>query len=307
MGRNSKRRRKKITNIDKTEKDLIKNNNNQISLAVFMGKYDWEKLSYLVGIITVILSGGYVILNNIYVIIYQKDCEDFYKIPGKYFYNNIDNKAIEIIMLIICFFLFFSPSFIKRSIQKKDKYNKVIMYIYIGFLTIILGLVFGLINTLNLVTVLDKINTMIKIPNGLLQWINDNANLIILVVMIFAILAILLFCLVKEVGKIKYKKIKAVIMLIGFISYFISAVLFISAAGIKVSYSIKDKTQYEVLTIDKKNMVILSTVNDKFLITEYTLKDGTIFFMTNNYMIIDNNNIFISYLNFSSSPTIVSE
>ncbi|MBU5334735.1 hypothetical protein KQI61_21465 [Anaerocolumna aminovalerica] len=79
MGRNSKRRRKKITNIDKTEKDLIKNNNNQISLAVFMGKYDWEKLSYLVGIITVILSGGYVILNNIYVIIYQKDCEDFYK------------------------------------------------------------------------------------------------------------------------------------------------------------------------------------------------------------------------------------
>ncbi|MBU5334772.1 hypothetical protein KQI61_21665 [Anaerocolumna aminovalerica] len=181
------------------------------------------------------------------------------------------------------------------------------MYIYIGFLTIILGLVFGLINTLNLVTVLDKINTMIKIPNGLLQWINDNANLIILVVMIFAILAILLFCLVKEVGKIKYKKIKAVIMLIGFISYFISAVLFISAAGIKVSYSIKDKTQYEVLTIDKKNMVILSTVNDKFLITEYTLKDGTIFFMTNNYMIIDNNNIFISYLNFSSSPTIVSE
>lgn len=305
MGRSSKRRVKKIANIDKTEKVMSLNDNNSVPIASFIDKYAWEKLSYLFGIITVLLSSGYVILNNIYVITYQKDCEDFYKIPGKYFHSNIDNKAIYIIILIICFFTFFSPSIIKRSIQKKDKYNKVIMYIYIIFSTIILGLVLGYINTINLVTVLDKINTIIEIPNSVIQWINDHASLIMCIVVIFAMLTILIFCLVKEVGKIKYKKIKIIITVIGIMSYFITVVLFVSAAEIKVTYSIKDKIQYEVLTVDNKNMVILSTMDDKFLIAEYTLKDGDVLFLTKNYMIIDNSNIFISYIKFLSSPKIV--
>lgn len=307
MGKHSKRRRKKINEVDKVEGSESKNDNPQIVKTAFIDKYDWEKLSYFIGIITVILSGGYVIVNNIYIIIYQKDCEDFYKIPGKYFYNSIDNKAIYVIMLILCILIFSSPTIIKRNMQKKEGYNKIAMYIYLIFLTLILGLVLGLINTLNLVTVLEKINTIIKIPNGAIQWVNDHASLIMWVVVVFATLTILTFCLVKEVSKIKYKKIKSIITVIGIVSYFITAILFISAAEIKLNYSIKDKVQYEIVTVDNKPMVVLSTMDDMLLVVEYIINDGKVTFMTNKYMIVNNSNLMISYIELGFSPKIISD
>ncbi|MDD3173090.1 MAG: hypothetical protein PHF63_05455 [Herbinix sp.] len=304
MGRRSKTRDRKNNEANKINETANNNENNQTITATFIDRYDWEKLSYFVGIITVILSGGYVIVNNIYMITYQRDCEEFYKLPGKYFYNNIDIKAIYVIALILCIFIFFTPSIIKRNMQKRDGYKKFTIYIYILFLTLILGLVLGLINTLNLVTVLEKINTIIEIPNDTIQWINDHASLIMWIVVVLATLTILMFCLAKEVGKIRFKKIKALISIIGIASYFITAVLFISAAEIKLTYSVKDKVQYETVNINNKNMVVLSTIDDKFLVVEYSLKDGQVTFITNKYMIIDNSNIMIAYKEFESMPHI---
>ena len=307
MGRRAKIRAKKVNEMNKVAETVNKDDNNPIFGAKLIDKYDWEKLSYLVGIITVILSGGYVIVNNIYLIIYQKDCEDFYKIPGKYFYNSIDNKAVYVIILILSIFIFFSPTVIKRNMQKKDGYNKIVMYTYIISLTLIFGLVLGAINTLNLVTVLEKINSIIDIPNDAIQWINDHADIIMWTVVGFAFLTILMFCLIKEVSEIRYNKIKTLIKLIGLISYCITAILFISAAEIKLTYSIKEKVEYETVTIDSKNMVVLSTVGDKFLVVEYFLEDGKVMFITNNYMVVDNSNLMISYLKFRTYPDIISD
>lgn len=306
MGRRSKSRDKKQIELDNVAETVTKNENIKTTAATLIDKYDWEKLSYFVGIITVILSGGYVVINNVYTITYQRDCEDFYKIPGQYFYNSIDNKALFVMVLILCIFIFFSPTIIKRYIQKKGGYNKITMYVYVIFLTLIFGFVLGLINTLNLLTVLDKVNTVVKIPNVIIQWINDHASFIMWIVVVLATLTILMFCLVREVGKIKYKKLKTIIAAIGIVSYFITAILFISAAEIKLTYSIKDKKKYETVIVDSKNMAVLSTVNDKFLVVEYSLKDEEITFMTSNYMLIDKCNIMLTYKEFTGKPKIIS-
>lgn len=303
-----KHSRKQEKNIKKMVKEVEPENDyGQIPKATFIDKNNWEKLSYFFGTITVILSGGYIILNNTYIILYQKDCEDFYKIPGKYFVNNINNIASFGIVLILCVILFFSPLIVKRYMQKSDTYNKIAMYIYISFLTIILGVTFGIINTLNMVTVLKKIDTVIKIPQCVIKWINSHVILIMWTVVILAIVTILTFCLIQEIKEIKYKNLKKVILIVGVLSYLITTVLFFSAAFIKMTSSIKDKVQYETVAIDRKNMVILSTINDKFLVVEYSIKDGNTVFLTNNYMLIDNSNIMITYKEFETMPKIISK
>lgn len=61
-----------------------------------------------------------------------------------------------------------------------------------------------------------------------------------------------MFCLVSKVSKIKYKEIKAFIGIIGITSYVITAVLYFSAAAIKLNFSIKDKVQYETVVVKVK-------------------------------------------------------
>lgn len=137
-----------------------------------------------------------------------------------------------------------------------------------------------------------------------MDWITNHEKLIIGIMVILATTAILVFCMTDEVKKIRFRKINIFINIIGLVSVIITVALFVGGVFIKLNYSIEDKRKYETVTIDNKDMVVLSTIDDKLLVAEYIVKEGKVTFITNNYMLIENSNIMITYKNFESIPNI---
>ncbi len=286
------------------EPDLANSKKSLINIVSSFEKHEFEKISNIIGIISSILIGLYFVLNTLYKVAYQGDCEDFFNIPGKYFVSSIDNKAIYLILIILCIIIFFSPSLLKKRMEKSGE-KKSSIYLYIISLIIILGLFLGLLNFLNLFIILEKINQVIWLPQKLIQWISRNIFIIIFVMVIFSIATLILFILNTEVKRIRFKIIKKVIFGIGILSYLISASLYFGATVIKLSTNIEDKIQYETFIIDDKNMVVLSEKDDKLLAVEYDVINGKATFFTDKYIFIDYNNIYISYKKLGPDPDII--
>ncbi|ABX41003.1 hypothetical protein [Lachnoclostridium phytofermentans] len=316
--KNSKKRKNKIKNtknviknkIQKMEDKLIDNNSytdledRKVSKLKRLIVIDWEKLSYFVGTSTAILGVIFLIINKIHILLYQHNCEKVYKIPGKYFYNNDGNNKSDIIILFFCLIIFFSPLLIKKYLLKRGGFNKRFNNIIIAGLIIFTGYVLGLINTLNLVTVFELIDNKFQIPEYVTTWINNNSYFIVIAMIIITLLSILIISNNQEVNSIKHIKIRKLINGVGLISYIITVTLFISAATINLTTK-EDKKYYETIIIEGKNMVVLSTINDVFLVVEYAQNNGETMFFTYNYMLIDNNNIIITNKVFDPPPMII--
>lgn len=77
----------------------------------------------LIKIILGICASLYPIVNTVYKIMYQGECEKFYGIPGKYFDSKIDNRLLYLCCIIILLMISIMPAFMKKYYEKR-KFNK---------------------------------------------------------------------------------------------------------------------------------------------------------------------------------------
>lgn len=266
-----------------------------------------EKIGIVITMISTIASGIFLLINYIYSENYKIECQDFYNIPSEYFAASVNNKILYLFLLIFCLALIVSPIISKNNMDKNGK-NKKLNNLYISFWLIGMGMMLGLLNIMNLVTLLQKADNSISILNTIVNWMNNHVYIVTGVIIFMAVTTLFYFSFAKEINKINSKFIKSLLSAIFCISFTASVFLFLIATQVKLQSNIRDKVKYETLITNDKDMVVLSTINGKFLVVEYQRnKEGKVEFLTDNYMFVDMNNVNISYQQLGPNPKIISK
>ena len=86
------------------------------------------------------------------------------------------------------------------------------------------------------------------------------------------------------------------------------SIMLIQAISARFSYNAKSKIIYETTIYEDKNMAILSDLDDKVLIVEYEINENKeTILKTYNYMIVDKENLVISYKDLGKKIIVVKE
>lgn len=244
-------------------------------------KKDWTKYIDLFGKIITILTCVASIIIYLYKNSYKYNCENYYKIPARYFGNTeaLADKAnificmvFGIIILILCIF-----SRENRHKNILDKAKDIVFLTSSGFALAILDAVFlseffrqtEIVNNIKIINVIEFIILVIALMTG----------------------GIIVYC--------GHNKIIVEIVLC------INLVVIIIGGVYGMIPSVDDKIKYEFVTIEDKEYVVLSHTENEILIVEYdNTEDGGYRFITNKYWIEDINKGTYRYEKLEHSPQI---
>ena len=109
-------------------------------------------IKILIGVLVVL----YPIANYIYSYIYKLQCESFYKLPGRYFSESIDNRLISIAILVVIFVTAFVPIEFMNRYRKEGEESKYIIFISL-FVSILQGLILAM-NNMNIFIRIEKLD-----------------------------------------------------------------------------------------------------------------------------------------------------
>lgn len=244
-------------------------------------KKDWTKYIHLFGKIIAILTCVASIIIYLYKNSYKYNCENYYKIPARYFGNTeaLADKAnfficmvFGIIILILCIF-----SRKNRHKMVLDKAKDIVFLTSSGFALAILDAVF-----------LSEFFRQTEIVNNI-----KIINAIEFIILVIALMTgwIIVYC--------EHNKIIVEIVLC------INLVVIIIGGVYGMIPSVDDKIKYEFVTIEDKEYVVLSHTENEILIVEYdNTEDGGYRFITNKYWIEDINKGTYRYEKLEHSPQI---
>lgn len=256
--------------------------------------------------ITIILglcASIYPIINTVYKIMYQSECENFYGIPGKYFNSNIDNRLLYLCCIIILLLISIVPVFMKNYYEKRENLSKGHLVEAI-FLSIVIGMEIGLFNVYNLMEIMKqtyKTNDFFRLINN---WLDNNACFTIMLVVVLGSLSVLGITLMDKLKNIKWNWIKNVVCVILSLSLVASVLIMLYGTMFKLSISIEDKTKYEFVTYDEE-YVVLSLYNEKNLIVPFEIDEkGQYIFKTSQYLFDEQYEGIYQYRDIKYSPRI---
>ncbi len=276
----------------KKKKQLINNSiESKFSIKTIFGMFG--------GVVTV-----YPIVNFIYNVFYQSECEKFYGVPSKYFHSSINNILIYLGGILILILLGASTIFLKKYDEKNNVKVKGVT-LYVSVLAISVGLIFGLLNVYNLIEIMKQTHKTNDFFRSINIFLNNNAVLTIIVVIALSVIAWLGITLNDIINSIKSIRIKTTINIICVFSIVLSILLMTYGTIFKLSISIEDKTKYEFVILDKDDYVILSEYNDKFLIVKYEIdNNGQYIFDTSKYWFCEKNQGSYSYISLKYRPKV---
>ena len=227
-----------------------------------------KNIEFIVGLVG-LLGIFYSIIMFIYNKTYQQDCEEFYKIPAKYFEGDLNEKILYIVFIIGLMAILIYP-IIARNQNRETKFTLIF---YFGYMLII-GACISVLNVCFLDAILKNISINI--------FVNENG--IITRVFVYFITYVGLMGLV-FLDKINIlKKSKKIVSLFVIICISLDALLLIGSTGCVLSKSIKDKSNYEIMYVNNKKYVVLSEYDDKILAVPLRIgKDGQYIFSTSKY------------------------
>lgn len=253
---------------------------------------------------TALVTGS---INYLYSSWYVVRCQEFYKIPAKYFKQTITEKEfcdllpIGIALVIVIILILMS----KKMEKRLDSSSKIIYYV----VNIILGVVVLCIIYDNLMNItLETLNRHMNI-----ELVSAHVSVIPIV---FLLVATFLGCglifssfLKKHLPKLKW--VQAILILITVVVIFISAFYSLPIAP-------QDKSQYEVTFISDEtvdgnslgdNRVILSEIDGNFLTVSYGLdkESDAVIFYTQSYEILPKEGLKLSLKRFNSGIQIDSQ
>ncbi|GEM_PF-740707 len=267
----------------------------KMTLGDMFKKYS-EKIKIIAGVLTVL----YPIINYVYELVFQAKCEEFYRIPGKYFSANINRRILYLGLIILLIALFLFPSLL-RNYEKKHGKATTSSLVYSIVLSIILGLEMGIVNLYNLIEIMKATNTKNKFFAYFNNWLDSHAKIVLFVILIMGSISLLGIVLVNEIKILWLKKITTVIFAV---SFTISGLLIVYGTFFKLGTSIEDKTKYEFITEQGKDYVVLAEYDDYVLAVEYILDKGKYTFDTHQYLFFEKFECVYSYIDTKSTPDI---
>lgn len=207
---------------------------------------DWlENLIKLMGGIGML----YTFCNQVYDVIYGIQCEQFYKIPNEYFYKNLDVDVFRLVVFILIFLLIINiPKYINsiNGSGKMDFYGRL-------FLTITSGLGISYINFYIFLSIIVRLE--------FLNIITDAIGVFVLVSGLFMFVGFTISCKWGDT----LKKICA--MIISF-----HCLVLCGGVCVTVFQNVEDKRNYEIVSVENKEYVILSKKDDKVLVVPFSVE-----------------------------------
>ena len=228
-----------------------------------------KNIEFIVGLVGLLGIFYSIIYNKTY----QQDCEEFYKIPAKYFEGDLNEKILYIVFIIGLMAILIYPIIARNQDKKENRETKFTLIFYFGYMLII-GACISVLNVCFLDAILKNISINI--------FVNENG--IITRVFVYFITYVGLMGLV-FLDKINIlKKSKKIVSLFVIICISLDALLLIGSTGCVLSKSIKDKSNYEIMYVNNKKYVVLSEYDDKILAVPLRIgKDGQYIFSTSKY------------------------
>lgn len=260
-----------------------------------------EKLTLIGGLIFTIITGVYYISNYVYNQTYKQNSEAYYGIPSKYFQGSIEDTVFYLILLIILIGIIFSLPIYKKFIKNRtDKISNILM----AYMAVAMGFVFSILNIKNLFEIIKVIES-----NEVAIFVSNHILKISILITIFSVIGVICFTYNDEIeSKLnnKWKKYFDTFIIIILSLFFI---VLIKAMNVKFSYNnVENKTIYETTIYEDKNMAILSDLDDKVLIAEYEINENKeTMLKIYNYMIVDKENLVISYKDLGEKIIVVKE
>lgn len=244
-------------------------------------KKDWTKYIDLYGKFITILTCATSIIIYLYKNSYKYNCENYYKIPARYFGNTeaLANKTNFLILMVFGIIILILCTLSRGNRHKTilDKVKDIVFLTLSGLTLAILDEVF-LSDFFRRTEIINNTNVINKIE-------------IIILVIVFLTGYIIVYC--------GHNKI-----IVGIVLCINLAVIIIGGVY-GVIPSVDDKMKYEFVTIEDKEYVVLSHTENEILIVEYdNTEDGGYRFITNKYWIEDINKGTYRYEKLEHSPKI---
>ena len=248
----------------------------------------------------------YTIVNEIYKIMYQNECEKFYGIPGKYFDSNVNNRLLYLCVIIIFLLISIVPTLMKKEGKKKKNVTESYLLDAV-FLSVVIGECIGLINGYNLIEIMKQTNKTNGFFRGINSWVENHAYFTIMLVIGSGLISVLGITLIDELKNIKKNWIKKAVCVILLVALVASALLMLYGTMFKLSISIENKTKYEFVTYGEE-YVILSVYDKKVLIVPFEIDEkGQYVFKTNLYLFGEQYEGKYQYRDIKDSPRIDSD
>ena len=191
----------------------------------------------------------YTFCNQVYDVIYGIQCEQFYKIPNEYFYKNLDVDVFRLVVFILIFMLIINiPKYINsiNGSAKMDFYGRL-------FLAIMSGFVISCINFyifLNIIVRLEYLNI-----------ITDAIGVFVFVSGLFMFIGCTISCKWGDT----FKKICAMIISV-------HCIVLCVGVCVTVFQNVEDKRNYEIVSVENIEYVILSKKDDKALVVPFSVE-----------------------------------
>lgn len=260
-----------------------------------------EKLTLIGGFIFTIITGVYYIINYVYNQIYKINSQAYYGIPSKYFQGSIEDKVFYLSLLIILIGIIFSLPIYKKFIKNRaDKFSNILM----AFMAVVMGLIFSFLNIkyfLEIIKVIESNEVAIFVSKHILK--------ISMVITTFSVIGVVCFTYNDEIESKLNNKWKRYFDMFIIVILSLFFIMLIKVINVKFSYNnVENKTRYETTVYEDKNMAILSDLDYKVLIVEYEISENKeAMLKTYNYMIVDKENLVISYKDLGEKIIVVKE
>lgn len=268
-----------------------------------------KKITEIISIVLLIIS----IINVVFDYCYKIECENYYKIPSKYFSTSIDgNLVFSLLAVLLVLIAFFPP--IKHYFERKNNTTTKFSIGYNISLSILLGSYVGVINVIYIIEIVKTETLPDFITASLVFCINgmDPWLFIVIVDLLFIanVLGILSINRIRNIKSNIFRKLIIIILSV------ITAINFITIfAGINAkiasSTSAKRKTKYEFIENSNRRYIVLSEYNNKKLVVKYNIKkQGDSLqceILTNKYYFVDDSDYAYSYIDLEYPPVVCSQ
>lgn len=260
-----------------------------------------EKLTLIGGFIFTIMGGVYFVANYLYNQRYKQKNQSYYGIPSKYFQGSIEDKVFYLILVIILICIIFSSLLLLYNI--KNRTDKIIDRLMVKITAFAMGVVFWILNIKNLFDIIEIIE-----KNKFTIFVNNHIFGVSMIIAMFSVVGIICITYNDEIGSKLNEKWKKYFNMFAWVIFGLSFIMLIVALRVKFSYNAESKTIYETIVYEDKNMAILSDLDDKVLIVEYEINENKeTILKTYNYMIVDKENLVISYKDLGEKIIVVKE
>lgn len=248
-----------------------------------------DNIAYVLGRISIVVVGAFYIIDYLYRI----KCEQFYKIPNLYFsINNYDCLLRFAVMLMIFIIIVLGYIYLSRKQSKEKNSDDIISEMVFS---LVAGIYLGLPNIKYIDDWLiyhSYIDFVVGVAYLEYAWV------------LFVLCPMLSFCGLFYIKEYSQNKIGKYIRALCILMMVFQCGIYLCGTFNLINVGVKDKRNYEIVTIKNQEYVILSHYGGDMLLAKYEHEDGEPVFITSEYFFKARTEGIFRYEHFNKEPKI---